>query len=472
MMKRLICLFFIVALFLLPSTALSQNFVYSIQLEDDTINPITAEYIINAIDQAESDEAQALVLKLDTPGGLLNSTRKIVKSIIAARTPVVVYIAPGGSRAGSAGVFLTYASHIAAMAPSTNIGAAHPVQLGDSKKDRSNLWDEVKKILESQKEEGDAVKEGEKTDKKVSDNEPITSGDDPMSDKILNDTVAFIRSLAEQRGRNIEWAVQSVVKSASITETEALEKKVVEIIAVSDEDLLMKLNGRTVIVNGREVTLNTSDATVKKIEMSQRQKLFNILANPNIAYILMILGFYGLLYEVTNPGIGVPGVAGFLFLVLAFFSMQTLPTNYAGLALVVLGLILFIAEPFVPGFGLPTLGGLISLVLGSFLLFDTSVPFMRVSLSLIIPFALSTAAFTIFLIQMVLKAHFRKVFSGAEGMIGLKGESRTVMVRNGHGKVFVHGEIWNAVAEEDIPSGTEVIVTKVDGLLLTVKKQS
>lgn len=437
-----------------------------IQLEDDTINPVTAEYILNAIARAEASGAQCLIIRLDTPGGLLNSTRTIVKAIMAAQVPVVVYIAPGGSRAGSAGVFMTYAAHVAAMAPSTNIGAAHPVQMGQ-RDERTNMWDALKELVKAKKTEN-----GETGEENPAADEGETADARPMESKILNDTVAFIKSIAEQRGRNVDWAVQSVVKSESITEQDALVKGVIEIIAVDNADLLRQLDGRVVMAGSEERVLATRDARIRTVPMTGRQKLFNILANPNVAYILMILGFYGLLYEVTNPGIGVPGIAGTIFLILAFFSMQTLPTNYAGLALVVLGLMLFAAEAMVPGFGLLTLGGLVSLVLGSLLLFDSSVPVMRVSLSVVLPFALATAGMTVFLVRAVVRAHHRRAVSGKEGLVGAVGTARQAIAAGVEGKVFVHGEIWNAAAEDDIAQGDRVVVVKVDGLMLTVKKQS
>lgn len=458
-----------------------QNFVYSIQLNGDSINPVTAEYITNAIDKAEADGAAALLFKLDTPGGLLNSTRTIVKRILSSDVPVIVYIAPSGSRAGSAGVFITYASHIAAMAPSTNIGAAHPVQMGGgSKKNKEDgLWDSFKELTKDSEEAKDGGKEeedkesekGEKAAGEGEAKEEIVADEDPMSSKILQDTVAFVKSLAKKRGRNIEWAVQSVTKSASITADEALELNVVELIATSDRQLLEKIDGRQVMVLDEEITLQTKDAEIREILMDARQKLFNILADPNVAYILMMLGFYGLLYEVTHPGFGVPGVVGLIFLILAFFSMQTLPTNYAGLALVILGLVLFIAEAYVPGLGLLTLGGLICVILGSLLLFESAAPFMQLSLALILAFSLTTALITVFLVRLVLRVHSSKTISGKEGMINETGRAVKTFSK-GEGKVFVHGEIWNAVSDEGIKKDDKIIVTEVNGMTVTVKKKT
>ncbi len=480
-----IALFFLgILIYFVPGnlSGAPSNEVHVIQLNDDTINPVTAEYIINAISDAESRDAQCLIIKLDTPGGLLSSTRLIVKRILSAAVPVVVYIAPGGSRAGSAGVFITYASHIAAMASSTNIGAAHPVQMGGKKGKQTDLWDGLGKLLEQASKKKKEVNETGKTAKRKDrkkkrqrvkeKSEEIEADADPMSSKILQDTVAFIKSIAKKRGRNVEWAIKSVTKSSSITETEALELGVIEIIAQNDSHLLEELDGRAVDINGKKIVLKTKDAYVRHIAMEPRQKFLNILANPNIAYIFMILGFYGLMYEITHPGIGVPGILGAIFLILAFYSMQTLPTNYAGVALILLGLVLFVAEAYVPGLGLLTLGGSVCMILGSLLLFDSSVPVMRVSWPLILSFTGSTAGITIFLVRAVVSAHRRKALGGQEGLLGTKGEVQKTISAGQEGKVFVHGELWNAVADQTIKKGARIEVTAVDGMTLTVKINS
>ncbi|OGX42735.1 MAG: hypothetical protein A3G91_02230 [Omnitrophica WOR_2 bacterium RIFCSPLOWO2_12_FULL_50_9] len=461
--------------------------VHIIQLNDDTINPVTAEYIAKSIDKAYNENAGCLIIKLDTPGGLLSSTRLIVKKILASKIPVVVYIAPSGSRAGSAGVFIAYASHVAAMAPSTNIGAAHPVAMGWESSKKNGEWREMRELIEELREAkkeklaskdsggpADEIKEDkpreEKPGKKI-DEEKIVSDEDPMSSKILQDTVAFIRAIAKERGRNIEWAVESVVKSASITDKEALEKGVVEIIAKDERDLIEQIDGRTIELEGKDVILHTKEASLEYVPMGSSQKFFNVLANPTIAYILMIIGFYGLLFEITHPGIGVPGVAGAIFLILAFYSMQTLPTNYAGLALLILGLVLLIAEAYTPAFGLLTLGGLVCMILGSMLLFESVDPIMRVSKSVIYAFSLTTAAITFFLLQSVIRTHRSKVHGGREGLIGSSGEAQTSLNPKQRGRVFIHGEIWNATSDEEIKKGEEVVVTDVTGLMLKVRKK-
>lgn len=491
---------------------------YVITLDDDTINPVTAEYITQAIDKAEQDDAEVLVIELDTPGGLLSSTRTIVKRMLTAKVPIAVYISPSGSRAGSAGVFITYASHVAAMAPSTNIGAAHPVQLGggDGAPKRGTDWGELKELLEeirdTQKEaqnlsDGDSSqeapsdeedkttdsiatdsqKEGESgevqessteqnetVNEEASDDDGMVKDEDPKSSKLLNDTVAFIKSIAQERGRNVEWAVDSVAKSDSITNEEAFEREVVEFIAKDVEDLLSKIDGHVIRIDGEDRVLKTKGLRITVIPMDARQSFLNILANPNIAYFLMILGFYGLLFEITNPGIGVPGILGAIFLILAFYSMQTLPTNYAGVALIILGLVLFLAEAYTPTFGLLTLGGIVCLVLGSILLFDSVDPVMRVDRKLIITLALGTAGSSILLLTYLFKGQRERPMGGYERLIGEKGEVKKEIVAGQEGgKVFVSGELWSAIADQNFKVGDKVIVDSVhEGLTVKVRSLS
>lgn len=500
------------------------NSAYVITLDDDTINPVTAEYITQSIGKAEQEGAELLVIQLDTPGGLLTSTRMIVKRMLTAQVPIAVYIGPSGSRAGSAGVFITYASHVAAMAPSTNIGAAHPVQMGggDGPKQRSTDWGELKDLLEeirdsqreaereqkpesSSAESGSGADSGESANKTAEadsaeddapqdaadDSEPAAVQDnggdsggaddegeelaadaDPMSSKLLNDTVAFIKAIAQERGRNVEWAIDSVAKSDSITNDEALEKEVVEFVATDVSDLLRQIDGHTVRVNGRDVVLKTKNIGVVEIPMDARQSFLNILANPNIAYFLMILGFYGLLFEITNPGIGVPGILGAIFLILAFYGLQTLPTNYAGVALIILGLVLFVSEAYTPTFGLLTLGGAVCLVLGSVLLFDTVDPVMRVDKKLIGGLALATAGTTLVLLTYLLKGQRNTPMGGYDRLIGQKGEAkRDIKPGEEGGRVFVSGELWSAVSDQEIAAGEKIIVDAVlEGMTVKVRK--
>lgn len=479
-MKKIGCLF-LAAFLLFPALLLASQTIPVIQLTDDTINPVTSEYITKAIDRAENEQAPCLIIKLDTPGGLLNSTRSIVKRMLTSKVPLVVYISPSGAHAGSAGVFITYASHIAAMAPTTNIGAAHPIQYGKEKPKEAENWGELKDFLKEIKKSKEYEKDktenktNDKADDKTSKDAPekeeaLQPDDHALESKLLNDTVAFIKGIAKERNRNVEWAVKSVVESQSITETEAVEKGVVEIIAKDDLDLVMKLDGKIVLIDGKEITLHTKDAQLEYIPMDRRQKFFNILANPDIAYFLLILGFYGLLYEITHPGVVMPGVLGAIGMILGFYSMQTLPVNYAGLSLVFIGLMLLVAEVFVPGIGALAFGGILSLVTGSFLLFDAVDPVMRVSLLSIIGLAGIAVLLAMILVRLVYKSRNAKVISGKEGIVGEIGIVQHEIKVGAPGKVEIHGELWNAESKEEIKSGEKVQVVKVIGLTLYVSK--
>jgi membrane-bound serine protease (ClpP class) len=464
--------------------AASAKTVYVAKIEDEIINPISAEYLMNAIDRAETTGAECLIIELDTPGGLLSSTRQIVKKIMNAKVPIVVYVYPRGSRAGSAGVFITLAANVAAMAPSTNIGAAHPVNIGGKKDSNGQGFKELIEYLKQPKKEDKPEQEKEqstKTEKQEEIKEEAKKekaekpkkdyakdSQDPMADKIMNDTIAWITTIAKQRGRNVEWAVRAVKESISDSEDAALEAGVIDLIADDLDDLLKKLNGRKVKTVDQEYTLNTENTVVKYILATIREKVLRTISNPNIAYFLMLLGFYGLLYEFTHPGIGFPGIAGAICLILALYSFQSLPVNYAGLALIVLGIILFIAEAQVISYGLLTLGGSVCMLLGSLMLFDTPHEFMRVSLGTVIPLILSTALITIFLMGAVFKARAHKVVSGIEGLIGEQGKAKTNI--DPEGKVYVHGELWAAESEVMINAGDKVVITGVQGLKVTVRK--
>lgn len=390
------------------------------------INPIVAEFIVASIKEAEVDGASALVIKLDTPGGLDSAMRDIIKAIEDSSVPVITYVSPSGARAASAGCLITLASHIAAMAPATNIGAAHPVSLG-----------------------GDKI-------------------DDEMKKKVENDAVAYIKSIAKKHGRNEKWAEKAVRESVSITAEEAKELNVIDVIAPDLITLLDKIDGRKVNIKGVEKILQTKLSEIVYKEMGWRHRFLNTLSNPELAYILFMLGFWGILFELYSPGAIFPGVLGGICLILAFMAFQTLPINYAGVLLIILGIILFVVELKVVSYGLLTIGGLISLVLGSIILFESSLPFYRISYSLIGAVVLATTLFFIFATTLVVKAHLKRSVTGMEGMIGAKGKATTRIEHEG--KVFVNGEYWNAFSDEVIEEGTEVVVTKVDGLKLKVKK--
>jgi membrane-bound serine protease (ClpP class) len=396
---------------------------------DGIINPPTAKFIIDSIDDAVRQNAQCLIIQLDTPGGLMESMRLIVKKELSSSVPIIVYVAPSGARAASAGVFVTMAAHVAVMAPGTHIGAAHPVTLGG----------------------------GEGKENKT------------MTDKIVNDTVAFVKNIAKVRGRNVDWAEKSVVKSLSITDEEAEKLRVIDFISPDIRDLLAKIDGKVVKLEGDLTrTLHTKGVKPRSIQMSWREKLLDIISNPQIAYYLLMLGGMGIFFELSNPGAILPGVVGGIFLILAFYALQVLPVNYAGLALILFGIILFIAEIKVVSHGLLAVGGVISLFLGSLMLFQSPVEYMRLSLSVIIPAVLVTSGFFIFAMTMAIRARLKKPTTGLEGLIGETGVAVTPL--GPEGKVSVHGEFWDAISDQSIEKGEKAKIIGVTNLRLKVKK--
>lgn len=429
MFKRTVLLIFPFFLFLFVSSPTypeePKKEVMVITL-DGVINPVSADFIGKSIKKANEMKAEALVIELDTPGGLDTSMRSIVKDIIGSDVPVVVYISPSGSRAASAGVFITFAAHIAAMAPGTNIGAAHPVGLG-GKMDKT------------------------------------------MAEKATNDAAAYIKSLAERNGRNAKWAEDAVRKSISATESEALKEGVIDLISKDLNSLLADINGRKVKTAMGEKVLNTKNAVVVREEMGLRNRILNLISDPNIAYILMLLGFYGLFFELTNPGAIFPGVLGGISLILAFYAFQTLPVNYAGLMLIILAIILFILEVKVISHGVLTIGGIISMVIGSLMLFESPVPFMKLSLAIILPAAVITALFFSLTVGLAYRAYKRKPVTGSEGLMGAKGVAYTKITKDG-GMALLHGERWSAYSDESIAKGEAVIVEALLDLRVKVRK--
>ena len=409
-----------------PCDVLADPSVYVLKL-DGIINPVSAKFISESLEDAHDAGANCFIIELDTPGGLMESMRIIIKEILASPIPVIVYVHPGGARAASAGVFISYAAHIAVMTPGTRIGAAHPVTLG-----------------------GQA---------------DTTSA---MMDKITNDAAANIRSLAETRNRNGEWAEKAVRESVSATEKEALDLNVIDYIAPTLDSLLIILDGKEVKIDEKNYVLNTRNATIITVEMNWRFRVLDQLSNPNYAYILMLVGMMGIYFELSNPGSVLPGVVGVISLILAFFAMHTLPINYAGLLLIVFAFVLFLLEVKITSYGLLSVGGVISMSLGSLMLFDTPVPFYKVSLSVIIPAVLTTLAFFIFAVGFALKAQRKKPTTGSQGMIGEVGVVPDKI--NPEGRIKVHGEIWQAESETSIKPKEKVIVLKVlAGLILLVE---
>ncbi|PYO12911.1 MAG: serine protease [Candidatus Rokuibacteriota bacterium] len=420
------CLVLVLALLTIPVVASAAPApVATIEIEG-VISPVTLRLVGIAIDRAQAERAQALVIQLDTPGGLERSMRAIVQRMMNAEVPVVVYVAPTGARAASAGVFITMAAHVAAMAPATNIGAASPVALGGG-------------------------------------------ADKTMMKKVENDAAAFIRTVALERGRNADWAEKAVREAVAITEREALKLKVIDLVADSVPDLLEKIDGRTIKLPKGTVTLATKGAPVRPIEIGFRDRFLNIITDPNVAYVLMMLGMLGLFFELSNPGVILPGVIGGISLILAFFAFQSLPINYAGLLLILFGIVLLVAEIKIVSHGILAIGGIVSMALGSLMLFDAPEVGFRVSWWVIVPTVGAMAGLFLFVVAAGVRALGRPPATGAEGLVG---KTATVRERLGpEGQVMVSGEIWRAVAEgEPLEPGAQVRIVAVDGLTLKVAK--
>lgn len=416
----------IILLLLLPVMAKCQT-VISININGG-INPSSAEFISKSIRQAEKENAECLLIHLNTPGGLVTSTRGIVTDILQSKVPIVVYISPTGAHAGSAGVFITMAANIAAMAPETNMGAAHPVSLQGGM-------------------------------------------DSTMNEKVMNDAAAFIKTIAMKRKRNVEWAEDAVRNSVSITEHEALEKNVIDLVALNDAVLLNQIDGKQVEMSDGVKILHTKNAQVEKIEMGFFQKILDRISDPNVAYILMMLGFYGIMFELFNPGAILPGIAGVIFLIFAFYSMNTMPVNYAGLGLIIFGIILFLLEIKIISHGMLTIGGVISVLLGSLILFRSSSTenFISISRSLVFATTAVTTLFFLFVVGMGLKAQRQKPFSGVEILIGKFGQ--TLETLNPFGRVRVNGEIWKAESlSGEINENEKIIVKGIKNLTLYVER--
>jgi membrane-bound serine protease (ClpP class) len=390
-----------------------------------SINPGLAEFVVQGIRLAEQEHAEALVIQLDTPGGLETSMRQIVQAINNAKVPVVVFVYPRSGRAASAGVFITLAADVAAMAPGTNIGAAHPVSIGMGKIDKT------------------------------------------MEKKLLNDMVAFGRSLAEERGRNADWAEKAIRQSVSISASEALKLKVVDLTADNLDDLLAKLNGRKITTAGKNLTLRTLGVPVKEIPEGWRFRMLKYLADPNIAFILMMIGLAGLYFELAHPGAVFPGVIGAICLLLAFYAFQTLPVNYIGILLILLAFISFILEFKITSYGLLSLAGLVSLFLGGMMLFRGGAGGVEISWSVLIPTVAVISLFFMGVAGIVFRSHLRRSMTGASGMVGERGVAYTPL--NPTGQVFVHGEYWQAVSETPVAKGEAVEVVEVVDLKLRVR---
>lgn len=427
MKKAIITIIFFV---FLCGIAYSEEFyVDLVEFNDLVINPVTSKFLIKAIDQADSDGSQCLIVMLDTPGGLQKSMETIYKAMLNSAVPIVVFVAPDGAQATSAGVFVAISSHILAMAPGTKIGSAHPVALGAEKMDED------------------------------------------VKNKIVEHTVGEVKKIAELKGRNVEWAEKSVRDSISSTWKEAYDKKVIDLIADNINDLLAKIDGKEVITETGKRILHTKNAKIRNIKMSLRERLLDKISDPNVAYMLLIIGFYGIFFELSNPGAVFPGILGGISIILAFFALQTLPVNYAGILLILLALILFILEVKVTSYGALSIGGITAMILGSLMLIDSSEPYayiFKISFQLILPAVIVTAVFFIFGMVLVARTQKKKITTGREGLIGSIGVCSTEI--NPEGKVFLHGELWNSISDEHIMPKEKVKVIDIDGFTLKVEK--
>jgi membrane-bound serine protease (ClpP class) len=396
---------------------------------DSAITPVTIRLLAGAIDRAQAEGSQALIVQLNTPGGLERSMRSMVQSILGSPIPVIVYVAPAGARAASAGVFITMAAHVAVMAPATNIGAAHPVAVGGG-------------------------------------------GDKEMIKKVENDAAAFARTIATERGRNAEWAEKAVRSSVSATEREAVKLKIVDLVAESVPDLLARIDGRAVKTTRGQVTLATKDAPVKVIEVRFRDRFLALISDPNIAYLLMMAGMLGIFFELSNPGAILPGVIGGICLILAFYAFQSLPVNWAGLLLILFGVVLLIAEIKVVSHGVLAIGGVIAMLLGSLMLYDTpETTGIRLSWYVMIPTVGTTAALVFFAVSMGIRALYRPSVTGESAMVGRLGVARSALAPEG--QVLIDGELWRALSQDGaVAAGESVKVAAIDGLTLKVTRSA
>jgi membrane-bound serine protease (ClpP class) len=425
------------------------------------ISPGSADYLVRGINKASVANAHLVIIELDTPGGLDTSMRDIIKAILASSVPVVTYVSPKGARAASAGTYILYASHIAAMAPATNLGAATPVEMTPGANSPEKPDHSESKDVKEEKKVADAPSQNTAKD------EYHTVPQDAKSRKAVHDASAYIRSLAELRGRNAEWAERAVREAVSLSAGAALQAKVIDVVAENIDDLLKQIHERKVKLPFGEITLDTNNLSVKRAAPDWRSQLLTVIGDPSIAYILMLLGIYGLLYEFSNPGMLFPGVVGGICLLLAMFALQLMPINYVGLALIILGIALMVSEAFVPSFGAMGLGGIVAFVIGSLMLIDTDIPSYGISWELVLPIAAVTEFFCFIVVSMALRASKRPIVTGDEEMLGAEGEVLNDMQNEGWARV--HSELWRIHSSMPLLHGTKVRVTARHDLILEVE---
>lgn len=454
MSTRRLVLALLAALAMSGPLGASAREVWVVEL-DGPITPASADYFLNALEDAQDADAAAVVMRLDTPGGLDQAMRDMIKAILASSVPVITYVAPNGSRAASAGTYLLYASHVAAMAPATNVGSATPVSIGGPPF--------APPASEPPKDE---QKDEKKDDEKI---EKPAGGDTAMERKVVNDAVAYIRGLAELRGRNADWAEKAVREAVNLPASEALAANVIDLVADDLDALLAALDGREVKTSHGTRTLALAGAEVRTIVPGWRHELLALITNPNVAYILLMIGIYGLILEFYNPGFGVPGVTGIICLLLAAYALQMLPVNYAGLALILLGIALMVAEAFTPSIGVLGVGGVIAFIAGSIILFDRDLPGYQISIPIIAAFAAGSAGLFLFATGAAMRARRLSVSAGREAMIGAVAVASEDFERTGWVRAF--GENWQARSDQPVRKGESLRVRAVEGLVLDVTRK-